>query len=542
MNPIIKSNFEKIFVEYQKLIGEGLLRASILNREGTIINEFLTKELGTIVDVFNEILSKIINLFPIGAFGAGIYETEQRVYLIFETGFNNFFVTTLAKTANIDVVFTYSCLVAEKIDMIFKDIPTFPIIPKFSSQIRIITKYIERKIGVIQKINAKLGEDAFKLVLGGDKEVDKFSVVREFADAIFSEDYKSTIGTSVFKIEQNFRNIGIKVRFVGWDLPVQTQFKRLGKSYMSNAKAGILVFDIANRKSFEYIEKLYEDIIKASPEILLILIGNKSDLKRQVISSEGKNFAEKIGCILYIENSPDIREPVTDGLKLLALQLILKHLVVTDIAEIDSFKMSDNQKKQEKISNKANLLRRQFESDLDQRIKYQDIIKQLTNKKKLEVTEIDGDGKHFLDLDGNKFLRAYSGVEPFVFISYSHIDSKIVYREIEWLCEKGFNVWYDEGLPPSSNWEHEIPDKISKCDAFIVFISKNSVISKNVGREISYAIKYKSGKILLIFIEETNLPKDIEFNLLRIQWIPKHKWSDERYRSELLNSIKILLL
>lgn len=59
---------------------------------------------------------------------------------------------------------------------------------------------------------------------------------------------------------------------------------------------------------------------------------------------------------------------------------------------------------------------------------------------------------------------------------------------------------------------------------------------------LSYAIKYKSEKTLPIFIEETSLPLDIEFNLQRIQWIPKYKWTDEHYRNILLNSIKFLFL
>lgn len=336
MNLITKNNFERIIDEYQKLIGEDLLRISIYNREGIIINEFLTRGLEAIIDIFDEILSKIIDRFLISSFGAGIYETGQRVYLIFETGSGSFFVAVLTKTANIDVVFVYSCLVAEKIYMFFEGKPTSPIIPKFPSQELIKTKHIERKIGVIQKINTKSREDAFKLILSGDKKVDKLSVVRKLSEKVFSEDYKSTIGTSIFKMEQNFRNIDIKVRFVGWNLDEQTQFKRVRQSYLSNAEAGILVFDVANRKSFEFIEKLYEDIIKASPKILLILVGNKSDLKRQVLSLEGENLTKKLGCISYIETSPEIREPVSDGLKLLALLLILKHLEVIDIANIDS--------------------------------------------------------------------------------------------------------------------------------------------------------------------------------------------------------------
>lgn len=43
---------------------------------------------------------------------------------------------------------------------------------------------------------------------------------------------------------------------------------------------------------------------------------------------------------------------------------------------------------------------------------------------------------------------AYSGDEPFLFVSYSHADSQAVYDELRWLNGQGVNIWYDEGISP----------------------------------------------------------------------------------------------
>jgi hypothetical protein len=41
---------------------------------------------------------------------------------------------------------------------------------------------------------------------------------------------------------------------------------------------------------------------------------------------------------------------------------------------------------------------------------------------------------------------SYKGDAPYVFVSYSHKDAALVYPELGWMQEAGFNVWYDEGI------------------------------------------------------------------------------------------------
>ena len=55
------------------------------------------------------------------------------------------------------------------------------------------------------------------------------------------------------------------------------------------------------------------------------------------------------------------------------------------------------------------------------------------------------------ELMAERPLPAYDGDEPYVFVSYSHEDSDLVYPGIRWLQDQRFNIWYDEDISPGHN-------------------------------------------------------------------------------------------
>jgi small GTP-binding protein len=157
-------------------------------------------------------------------------------------------------------------------------------------------------------------------------------MVHRYVEDEFATDYKSTIGTSIMKKECTFKELESVVRFVIWDLAGQAQFKRVRQSYLSNAEAGILVYDVTNRSSFENIDKnWYMEVKKASPNIALILVGNKIDLEseREVTHEEGEELAQKLA-LTYIETSAKTGENINDAFKMLALQIIRKFIETQD--------------------------------------------------------------------------------------------------------------------------------------------------------------------------------------------------------------------
>ena len=104
------------------------------------------------------------------------------------------------------------------------------------------------------------------------------------------------------------------------------------QSYLAKAEAGILVFDVTRRDTFENIENWYYEFIKASDKISLILVGNKIDLKddRLVSYEEGEELAAKLK-LSYIETSALTGENINDAFRMLALQIINRYVTVEDV-------------------------------------------------------------------------------------------------------------------------------------------------------------------------------------------------------------------
>jgi len=323
---------------YSQSIGENLIAVIIVNREGLIIDRFfgsseqsLDEEIVSGISALVEpVLTRITKEFSSGSFGTGTFDTEKYRLIFCEAGPEAVIVTILDAIAGVDPVFPYAYLAAEKIARIFDGRTVSPVIPKLITKKSV--QNIQKKVNQLQKIKVQSGEYAFKLILGGDGAVGKTSMVHRFVENKFAKDYKSTIGTSIMKKECKFDGLNSTVRFVLWDLAGQSQFKKVRQSYLSNAEAGILAFDVTNPISFQNIENWHKEILSASPNITLILIGNKIDLEdeRLVSREDGEKTAENLG-IPYIETSAKTGESINDAFRMLALQMIKKYLVAEDI-------------------------------------------------------------------------------------------------------------------------------------------------------------------------------------------------------------------
>ncbi len=133
----------------------------------------------------------------------------------------------------------------------------------------------------------------------------------------------------------------------------------------------------------------------------------------------------------------------------------------------------------------------------------------------------------------------YDGNKPFIFISYSHRDSDIVWPIIGQMIKNGYRVWYDDGIDPGTEWDEFIATKIAECGYFIGFISDNYVASDNCKDELNFARDQVENR-LLVYIKDTSLPKGMEMRLGRIQAIHWYTFKNEKQFFSKLYSSKNL--
>ena len=96
-----------------------------------------------------------------------------------------------------------------------------------------------------------------------------------------------------------------------------------------------------------------------------------------------------------------------------------------------------------------------------------------------------------------ELVPAYEGKKPYLFVSYAHKDSAFVLPIIRKMFDRKYRVWYDEGIAPGSEWPKTIADHLNAADAFVIFVSENSLNSPNCENEVIRA--KKSGKDITQF-------------------------------------------
>ncbi|XP_058787005.1 ras-related protein Rab11A-like [Vicia villosa] len=143
----------------------------------------------------------------------------------------------------------------------------------------------------------------FKVVLIGDSAVGKSQILARFARNDFSLDSKATIGVEFQTRTLVIQHKSIKAQI--WDTAGQERYRAVTSAYYRGAVGAMLVYDITKRPSFDHIPRWLEELRNhADKNIVIILIGNKSDLEdqRAVPTEDAKEFAEKEG-LFFLETS-----------------------------------------------------------------------------------------------------------------------------------------------------------------------------------------------------------------------------------------------
>jgi len=135
-----------------------------------------------------------------------------------------------------------------------------------------------------------------KVILVGDTNTGKSSLVDRCVKDIFLEERESTIGAAFMVKSIVVDDVTVKLQI--WDTAGQERFSSLFGAFFRGAYVAIIVYDITSKESFESVRKWTNEIDKhcTEPNMVIALVGNKMDRyeERQVSAQEADNMLEEI--------------------------------------------------------------------------------------------------------------------------------------------------------------------------------------------------------------------------------------------------------
>ena len=189
----------------------------------------------------------------------------------------------------------------------------------------------------------------YKIVVIGDINVGKTSILSRFRYGSFEQSYMPTLGIDFFT--KNLFYEDKTIRLILWDTAGQERFRSLIPSYLKNADCIIIVYDITNKDSFNSLTHWLNDAKNNTIEgTIFVICGNKIDLKeKRVVTNEEIDEYIKKENLLYVECSAMNGEGIKELFNLIAKNLGESNFAKSEYINIDFSKKGNN--KEDSLSN-----------------------------------------------------------------------------------------------------------------------------------------------------------------------------------------------
>lgn len=126
-----------------------------------------------------------------------------------------------------------------------------------------------------------------KVLLMGDENVGKSSIMLRFSDDQFFEGLIPTIGIDFKNKVVQFPQHSMEMVYRVWDTAGLPQFRSLLSSYLLGSNLVVIVFDVTNRQSFESVRNFHHPLAQTCTNAIIALVANKIDLmKSRVVSTQ----------------------------------------------------------------------------------------------------------------------------------------------------------------------------------------------------------------------------------------------------------------
>ena len=195
-------------------------------------------------------------------------------------------------------------------------------------------------------------EFKFKVVIVGDSSVGKTNLVKRFMNNTFIKDSKATVGVEFMSKTFVVNKKVFKVEL--WDTARQERYKAITAAYYKGAKGAMVVYDVTSKLTFDHVDKWCNELrMKGSNNINIIMVGNKTDLKENIIinsdmSQEKAKFLQVPVMETSALDSSNVKEAFYLLIQEMYLSLINKEKNIVGSDNIEEGVALDVQKKDDK--------------------------------------------------------------------------------------------------------------------------------------------------------------------------------------------------
>jgi len=168
-----------------------------------------------------------------------------------------------------------------------------------------------------------------KVIILGDSGVGKTSLMNQYVNRKFSNQYKATIGADFLTKEVMVDDRMVTMQI--WDTAGQERFQSLGVAFYRGADCCVLVYDVTTPSTFKTLDSWRDEfLIQASPRdpenFPFVVIGNKIDLENRVVSvKRAQGWCHSKNEIPYFECSAKDNINVEQ-----AFQTVAKHALLQE--------------------------------------------------------------------------------------------------------------------------------------------------------------------------------------------------------------------
>ncbi|KAI1299950.1 Ras-related protein Rab-14 [Halotydeus destructor] len=117
-----------------------------------------------------------------------------------------------------------------------------------------------------------------KVVVIGESEVGKTSLLLRMTEKKFFSELKRTAGVELKRINMTIGNVDVTLNV--FDTVGQDRFRAVSRNYYRGADAALLVYDVNHRYTLEALDYWSNELdhFSDNPRVIKVLVGNKLDL------------------------------------------------------------------------------------------------------------------------------------------------------------------------------------------------------------------------------------------------------------------------